>query len=102
MAARNAASVLPEPVGAAISTSRPDWIAGHARTCASVGASNADSNQAETAGWKVFMKREKSSRVVILQSSFRRKPEPGGLREPRQSRCVPDHAARVRMTEDRG
>ena len=33
MAARNAASVLPEPVGAAISTLRPAWISGHARSC---------------------------------------------------------------------
>ena len=38
IAARNAASVLPEPVGAAISTWRPAWIAGQASACAAVGA----------------------------------------------------------------
>ena len=38
IAARNAASVLPDPVGAAINTCCPDWIAGHARICGSVGA----------------------------------------------------------------
>ena len=38
IAARNAASVLPEPVGAAISVSRPDLMAGHASSCGGVGA----------------------------------------------------------------
>jgi hypothetical protein len=37
IAARNAASVLPEPVGAAIRTCRLDWISGQARTCGGVG-----------------------------------------------------------------
>ena len=50
IAARNAASVLPEPVGAAISTCRPAWIAGHACACAAVGAAKLRSNQAATAG----------------------------------------------------
>ena len=36
MAARNAASVLPEPVGAAISACRPLAIAGQASSCAGV------------------------------------------------------------------
>ena len=51
IAARNAASVLPEPVGAAISTCRPAWIAGQASACAAVGAAKLRSNQAATAGW---------------------------------------------------
>ena len=38
IAAMNAASVLPEPVGAAISTLRPALISGHASACAGVGA----------------------------------------------------------------
>ena len=38
IAARNAASVLPEPVGAAIRTFRPALIAGQASACAGVGA----------------------------------------------------------------
>src|SRR5262245_57427112 len=51
MVARNADSVLPEPVGAAISTCRPAWIAGHASACAAVGAAKVRSNQAAIAGW---------------------------------------------------
>ncbi len=53
IAARNAASVLPEPVGAAISVCRPARIAGQAAACGAVGAGNARANQAATAGWKV-------------------------------------------------
>src|SRR5262245_49117173 len=53
MQTRNAASVLPVPVGAAISVSRPRAIAGQPCACASVGPSgNRRSNQAPTAGWK--------------------------------------------------
>ncbi len=52
MAARNAASVLPEPVGAAISVCRPAWISGQARACGSVGRPKRFSNQEATAGWK--------------------------------------------------
>ena len=51
IAARKAASVLPEPVGAAISTCRPAWIAGQACACAAVGAGKLRSNHAATAGW---------------------------------------------------
>src|SRR5262245_30633540 len=51
MAARNAASVLPLPVGAAISAWLPAWIAGHASACAGVGAANVCRNQRATAGW---------------------------------------------------
>ena len=50
IAARKAASVLPDPVGAAISVCRPAWIAGHACACAGVGAAKLRSNQAATAG----------------------------------------------------
>src|SRR5512136_988692 len=53
MAARKAASVFPEPVGAASSTSRPAAMAGHACACAGVGAGKAPLNQAHTTGWKV-------------------------------------------------
>jgi hypothetical protein len=51
---------LPEPVGAAISVLRPERIAGHASTCAGVGASNVRPNQALTAGWK------ESSGICVL------------------------------------
>src|SRR5580698_2951466 len=51
MADRNAANVLPDPVGAATRTCSPAASAGHARTCASVGASKVRENHAATAGW---------------------------------------------------
>ena len=50
MAARKAASVLPEPVGAATSTCRPAWIAGQACACAAVGAAKLWANHAAIAG----------------------------------------------------
>ena len=52
IAARNAASVLPDPVGAAISACRPLAIAGQAAACAAVAVRKVASNQAWTAGWK--------------------------------------------------
>src|SRR4051794_35188094 len=51
IAARNAASVLPEPVGAAIRTFFPSLIAGQASACAGVGAPKLRANQSATAGW---------------------------------------------------
>src|SRR5580658_10303304 len=51
MAARNAANVLPDPVGAATRTCRPACSAGQARACAAVAASKVHENQAATAGW---------------------------------------------------
>src|SRR5579863_1063230 len=51
MLARNAASVLPDPVAAAISVSRPCTISGQPPDCADVGASYVRSNQALTTGW---------------------------------------------------
>src|SRR3984957_11933226 len=47
-----AASVLPDPVGAAISVWRPALIAGHASACAGVGEAKLSANQFATAGWK--------------------------------------------------
>ena len=52
MALRKAASVLPEPVGAAISTLRPAVIAGQASACAGVGAAKLWSNHARNRGVK--------------------------------------------------
>ena len=54
MPARKAVSVLPEPVGAATSTSRPPTIAGHAACWASVGAGKRRANQPATAGWNAW------------------------------------------------
>ena len=54
MAARNAASVLPEPVGAEINVWRRALIAGQASAWAGVGAMNRSANHAATAGWNNF------------------------------------------------
>ena len=52
MQTRNAASVLPDPVGAAISVCLPAAISRHPPACGSVGpAGNRRPNQARTAGW---------------------------------------------------
>jgi hypothetical protein len=51
MAARKAASVLPDPVGAAMRVWRPALIAGHASACAAVGSAKLSANQFATAGW---------------------------------------------------
>ena len=47
---RNAASVLPVPVGARMSVDSPRAIAGHPSRCGLVGAGNAVENHARTAG----------------------------------------------------
>src|SRR2546430_14161866 len=47
---RNAARVLPDPVGATTSASLPDEIASHAPSCAGVGPANAPSNHARVTG----------------------------------------------------
>ncbi len=51
MADRNAASVLPEPVGAAISAFWCCEVACQACDCADVGALKRDVNHSATAGW---------------------------------------------------
>ena len=48
--ARNAVSVLPLPVGAAIKTCSPFAIAGHPSLCGSVGAGNRDANHCSMIG----------------------------------------------------
>ncbi len=49
---RNAASVLPEPVGATTSACSPACAARHAPSCAAVGSANAPANQSRVAGEK--------------------------------------------------
>jgi hypothetical protein len=49
-AIRNAASVLPDPVGAAISVWWPARIDSHPDVCAAVGAPSVDVNHRSTAG----------------------------------------------------
>src|ERR1017187_4192725 len=56
MHTRNPASVLPEPVGAAISVFLPAAISGQPSVWAGVGPSgNRRSNQARTAGWNALI-----------------------------------------------
>src|SRR5207302_8871539 len=50
MHARNAASVLPEPVGAEISVVRPAKMCGHPCSCGSVGVPNFWTNQSRING----------------------------------------------------
>ena len=52
MAERKAASVLPDPVGAAIRALRCWEVTAQARACASVGAGKRLRNHPATAGWK--------------------------------------------------
>jgi hypothetical protein len=52
MAIRNADNVLPDPVGAEISTSWPARISGQPRRCGSVTAANRAANQSATNGSK--------------------------------------------------
>ena len=52
IAHRNAASVLPDPVGAEISTCSPEAIAGHACSCAAVGCSKAPANHSRVRALK--------------------------------------------------
>ena len=71
IAARNAASVLPEPVGAAISTCRPAWIAGQASRLRRRSARRScRSNQAATAGWNRDA-RDMRSRLAVLLWVYR-------------------------------
>ena len=52
MQTRNAESVFPDPVGAAINVCSQAAIAGQPRDCGSVAASNRDANQVWINGWK--------------------------------------------------
>src|SRR5690349_9838487 len=52
MAARKAAKVFPDPVGAAIKAFLPAAVSGQARRCGSVGSRKRDSNQRAITGWK--------------------------------------------------
>src|SRR5262249_25629783 len=51
IAARNAASVFPDPVGAIKSADSPCAIAGHPSACTRVGAPSDRSNHARTGAW---------------------------------------------------
>ena len=49
---RNAASVLPVPVGARMRVCSPSAIAGHPCSCGALGAPRVSRNQSRTIGWK--------------------------------------------------
>ena len=66
-AQRNAASVLPEPVGAESSTFSPRAIAGQALLWAAVGSSNERVNQSRTGGVKVPALFEVETYPTLLQ-----------------------------------
>src|SRR5262245_8894509 len=71
MQTRNAASVLPEPVGAAIRVSRPAAIWAQPPAWGSVGpAWKRRSNQARTAGWK-------GAAAGIAEQLYAHSPSPG-------------------------
>ena len=75
MHTRNAASVLPDPVGAAIRVCLPAAISCHPAACGSVGpAGNRRPNQACTAGWN-----DSSTRSPYLRApTFRPGPDRPG------------------------
>ena len=81
MPQRNAARVLPEPVGARISVWSPAAMAGQPWSCAAVGAANEVVNHCRTGS-------EKSSRAT-RPSRYRRPvtPTPGELRTPGSRWC---------------
>ena len=83
MATRNPASVLPDPVGAAIRVSRPAAINGQPRAWGSVGPSGKRRrNQAATAGWSV------------ARTGYGPAGPPGG---GASGNCTDDGAARTMM-----
>src|SRR5262245_11591342 len=69
---RNAASVLPDPVGARMSVWSPPAMAGQPWAWAGVGAGKLVSNQACTAG-----ENREASTPATLQTGYDRKPRPG-------------------------
>src|SRR5437764_14370383 len=65
MAYRNAASVLPDPVGAEIRTCSPEAIAGHACSWAAVGAAKAPPNHLRVRALKTS--RDTLSRLLRIE-----------------------------------
>ncbi len=74
---RNAASVLPLPVGAQSSALRPAAISGQPRACTSVGSPSASPNQRRAAGEKRL---SESITTMIPQPCASPAPLPPGSR----------------------
>src|ERR1700757_4160970 len=66
MHARNAASVLPEPVGAEIKVVRPARMCGHPCSCGSVGVPNFAVNHSAPRGWG----QEGAADITVFYSSW--------------------------------
>ncbi len=60
---RNAARVLPVPVGARIKVDSPRAMAGQPAVCGLVGAGKTAENQSHTAGWK---RSSESARLALM------------------------------------
>src|SRR5439155_5380264 len=75
IAARNAASVFPDPVGARTRTLSPLAISGQASSCARVGVWNVASNHARVAGLKLA-----SGSLPTNSDARRGKPEGPAVR----------------------
>src|SRR5438270_9158368 len=79
---RNAASVLPEPVGAMSRVLSPFLMTGHACACAGVGAGNEVRNHSRTAGWNASsaslpMEKRLLAQLVRDVRELRRVERPG-------------------------
>src|SRR5205823_4945052 len=74
---RNAASVLPEPVGADSRTWSPAAIAGQARRWARVGSANALANQSRTSGVNVARGSDGIEPISVTPGSARPERAPG-------------------------
>ena len=71
MHSRNAASVLPEPVGAAINTSSPAAMRGHPSRCGGVGPSGKRRrNHVPTAGWNPSTRAERGTQGELLRAGI--------------------------------
>ena len=79
MAHRNAASVLPVPVGAQISVWPPAAMCGQPSACGAVGAANVDANQARVGS-------EKAASGSAIKPEPYRRPKPPPPRPPRFGR----------------
>ena len=86
---RNAASVLPEPVGARMRLCSPSAIGGQPRSWAGVGAGNARVNHSRTRGWNrasAGLSPPRVRRVVALTDRWYPRPRSPGRPAPSRRR----------------
>src|SRR5262245_12033024 len=91
---RNAARVLPLPVGARMSVDSPRAMAGQPSVCAMVGALNDAQNQSRTGAWKGWRERRTSRGGTT--SILRRRHGAGG-----EGAACPSRRAMSQLLEDR-